>query len=205
MNALGVLAHLAADHPLREGMVGVARDTRETAILDGDDEAAGGRAVVRTDGQHAAFKGIMATAMFGWLVRLNPFKTPDTQRLAVLFGVVYFAQGMWYLPNQAITIVLKDRGLAAGQVADFFLLTTIPWLIKPVYGLLSDFVPLFGRRRQSYFLLTSALAGVAGLALAWGDWIVGGQITPFTLPLPELRVTVPWTEIGGKPLEFVLG
>src|SRR6266436_6035072 len=63
MNALGVLAHLAADHPLREGMVGVARDTRETAILDGDDEAAGGRAVVRTDGQHAAFKGIMATAM----------------------------------------------------------------------------------------------------------------------------------------------
>jgi len=45
--------------------------------------------------------------MFGWLVRLNPFKTPDTQRLAVLFGVVYFAQGMWYLPNQTITIVLK--------------------------------------------------------------------------------------------------
>src|SRR5437867_6576517 len=108
----------------------------------------------------------MALAMFGWLVRLNPFKTPDTQRLAVLFGVVYFAQGMWYLPNQAITIVLKDRGLAAGQVADFFLITTIPWLIKPVYGLLSDFVPLFGRRRQSYFLLTSGLAALAGLLLA---------------------------------------
>ena len=139
------------------------------------------------------------------LARLNPFKTADAKRLAVMFGVVYFAQGMWYLPNQAITIILKDRGLSAGQAADFFLIALIPWVIKPVYGLLSDFVPLFGRRRQSYFLLTSALAGVAGLALAWGDWIVGGQITPFTLPLPELRVTVPWTEIGGKPLEFVLG
>src|SRR2546428_9381566 len=65
----------------------------------------------------------MALAIIGWLVLLNPFKTPDTQRLAILFGVVYFAQGMWYLPNQAITIVLKDRGLAAGQVADFFLIT----------------------------------------------------------------------------------
>src|SRR3989449_4974620 len=71
MNALGVLAPLAADHPLREGMVGVARDTRETAILDGDDEAAGGRAVVRTDGQHAAFKGIMATAIDRKSTRLN--------------------------------------------------------------------------------------------------------------------------------------
>src|SRR5437867_4089947 len=139
------------------------------------------------------------------LARLNPFKTADAKRLAVMFGVVYFAQGMWYLPNQAITIVLKDRGLSAGQAADFFLIALIPWVIKPVYGLLSDFVPLFGRRRQSYFLITSTLAGVAGLALAWGGWIVVGQITTFPLPLGEFRVSVPWTEIGGKPLALVLG
>ena len=119
--------------------------------------------------------------MLAWLARLNPFKTPDAKRLAVLFAVVYFAQGMWYLPNQTITIVLKDRGLSAGQVADFGLITIIPWFIKPLYGLLSDFVPLFGRRRQSYFLLTSALAGVAGLALAWGDWIAHGEIWTFDL------------------------
>src|SRR5947208_4702545 len=188
MNALGVLAHLAADHPLREGMVGVARDTRETAILDGDDEAAGGRAVVRTDGQHAAFKGIMATAMFGWLVRLNPFKTPDTQRLAVLFGVVYFAQGIWYLPNQTITIVLKERGLSAGQVADFFLISTVPWLVKPLYGLLSDFVPLFGRRRRCYFLVTSLLAVLAGLLLASVTPISDGTLEWFAFTLLLFRL-----------------
>src|SRR5262245_862369 len=100
------------------------------------------------------------------LQRLNPFKTPDAQRLALLFGTVYFAQGMWYLPNQTITIVLKDRGLAAGDVADFFLVTTVPWLIKPLYGLISDFVPLWGRRRKSYYVLTTLLAIVAGVALA---------------------------------------
>jgi MFS family permease len=100
------------------------------------------------------------------LERLNPFRTPDARRLALLFAVVYFAQGMWYLPTQPITIALKNRGLSAGQVADFFLITTLPWLIKPLYGLLSDFVPLFGRRRQSYFLLTTALASACGFALA---------------------------------------
>jgi len=117
--------------------------------------------------------------MRAWLERFNPFKTPEAKRLAVLFGVVYFAQGMWYLPNQTITIVLKDRGLSASQVADLTLITIVPWFIKPLYGLLSDFVPLFGRRRQSYFLLTSALAGCAGLLLAWGNWIATGEIWTF--------------------------
>src|SRR5215472_8434290 len=100
--------------------------------------------------------------MFERLRELHPFRDPDAQRLAILFAIVYFAQGMWYLPNQTITIVLKERGLSAGQVATFFTISTVPWLIKPVYGLISDFVPLFGRRRKSYLLLTSTLAGLAG-------------------------------------------
>jgi MFS family permease len=73
---------------------------------------------------------------------------------------------MWSLPVQTMTLVLKERGLSSSAVADFFLLSTIPWVIKPLYGLLSDFVPLFGRRRQSYFLLASGLASLAGFAMA---------------------------------------
>ena len=100
--------------------------------------------------------------------RLNPFTTPEARRLALLFGVVYFAQGMWYLPNQTITMIFKDTGLSAGQVANFFAISTIPWLLKPVYGLLSDFVPLFGRRRTGYFVVSSALAALAGFGIAFG-------------------------------------
>src|SRR5262245_44326095 len=106
--------------------------------------------------------------MFERLRELHPFRDPDARRLAILFAIVYFAQGMWYLPNQTITIVLKERGLSAGQVATFFTITTIPWLIKPVYGLLSDFVPLFGRRRRSYLVLSSALGAAAGFVLGLG-------------------------------------
>jgi MFS family permease len=103
------------------------------------------------------------------LQQLHPFQTPDTRRLATLFAVVYFAQGMWTLPVQTLTVVLKDRGLSSAAVADFFLISTVPWLIKPAYGLLSDLVPLFGSRRKSYFLLSSGLASVAGFALALGS------------------------------------
>jgi MFS family permease len=103
--------------------------------------------------------------MLARLAAWHPFRTPEAQRLAVLFAIVYFAQGMWYLPNQTITIVLKDRGFGAGQVATFFAVTGIPWLVKPLYGLVSDFLPLWGRRRKTYLLVTSAVATVAGLAL----------------------------------------
>lgn len=101
------------------------------------------------------------------LGRLHPFQTPEAQRLALLFGVVYFAQGMYELPTQTLTVTLKERfGLSAGQAATFFAITTLPWYVKPLYGLLSDLVPLAGRRRQSYLLLTSGLAALAGAAVA---------------------------------------
>jgi MFS family permease len=116
----------------------------------------------------------MADAIRRW----HPFQTAEARRLAALFAVVYFAQGMWYLPNQTITIVFKEAGLGAGQIADFFAIGTAAWNIKPAYGLLSDFLPLFRRRRLSYFLLTSSLAALAGLAVAvtgvrdWGPLLV---------------------------------
>jgi len=101
------------------------------------------------------------------LRRLHPFQTADAQRLALLFGVVYFAQGMYDLPTQTLTLTLKERfGLSAGQAATFFLITTVPWYVKPIYGLISDFVPLFGQRRKSYLLLSSGLAALSGATLA---------------------------------------
>src|SRR5947208_1960675 len=179
VDALGVLAHLAANHALGERMVRIAGDGRQPTAVDGHHETAARRAIVRTNRQHVVSAKVSWPRMRAWLERFNPFKTPEAKRFAILFGVVYFAQGMWYLPNQTITIVLKDRGLSASQVADLTLITIVPWFVKPLYGLLSDFVPLFGRRRQSYFLVTSALAGCAGLLLAWGNWFATGEIWTF--------------------------
>jgi MFS family permease len=142
--------------------------------------------------------------MLARLWRLHPFQTRDAQRLAVLFAIVYFAQGMWYLPNQTLTIVLKERGLSAGQVANFFTISTVPWLIKPIYGLLSDFVPLFGLRRKSYLLITSALAAAAGFTLGMGApqtyWWLAGLFTVMALGLAFTDVLVDALMVeSGKP------
>ena len=118
------------------------------------------------------------------LTTLKPFReSPEARRLALVFAIVYFAQGMWYLPNLSITFLLKDSfGLSAAQTATFFSITVIPWLIKPVYGLISDFVPLFGQKRKSYFILTSGVAAAMGLTLTlMGSYSYWGVAIVFTL------------------------
>lgn len=87
--------------------------------------------------------------------------------LMFLVGAYYFLQGMGGNPGlhtQALQKFLKDSlHYNAAQSAAFTFLITVPWMIKPLYGLLSDFFPIFGLRRKSYFILASALA-VAGFA-----------------------------------------
>ena len=68
--------------------------------------------------------------------RPRSFSTREARRLGLLFAIVYFAQGMVYLPDQVVAIVFKERGLTAGQLATFSWIITTPWFIKPLYGLL---------------------------------------------------------------------
>ncbi len=121
-------------------------------------------------------------------MREHPFQSPEARRLALLFAIVYFAQGMIYLPDQVVSIVFKERGLTAGQLAAFAWITTIPWFIKPVYGLLSDFVPLFGTRRRSYFLLTSAMAALAAVVVS----VMPGA----SYPMLATMITLLWLGVG---------
>lgn len=92
------------------------------------------------------------------------------RRLGVFFAAVYFVQGIGEpgagIASQPIFFLLKDElHLSAAQTAAFLAIISIAWGIKPLYGLLSDFFPLFGYRRKSYLLLMTSLAAGCWLAL----------------------------------------
>ena len=59
--------------------------------------------------------------------------------------------------------------LDAGPDHRLLTIFNLPWIIKPVYGLISDFVPLFGYRRKSYLLIAN-VAAIGGLL--WATRIV---------------------------------
>jgi MFS family permease len=89
-------------------------------------------------------------------------------RLMWFFAVVYVVEGLGQvggLISQPLAFYLKQtQGWTPLQVTASLSVITLPWVIKPVWGIVSDFVPLFGYRRKAYLLLASV---VATGAYAW--------------------------------------
>lgn len=102
-------------------------------------------------------------------------------RFAVAFGLIYFVQGICEpttglvsQPNQA---QLRDWGKNTEQVAAFVSLLTLPWCFKPLFGILSDFVPLGRFRRKTYLLAACACAALA-FAVLTGKPLAESEQTP---------------------------
>lgn len=73
----------------------------------------------------------------------------------------YFVQGALGISRLAVSFFLKDElSLSPAQMSAIMGVAVTPWLIKPLYGFLSDSLPLFGSRRRAY-LLIAATIGVA--------------------------------------------
>ncbi|KAL3642006.1 hypothetical protein CASFOL_012821 [Castilleja foliolosa] len=101
-------------------------------------------------------------------------ETSSSDKASTLFGVdltadniavaiVYFVQGVLGLSRLALNFYLKDDlGLDPAETAVISGVSALPWLIKPLYGFISDSFPLFGYRRRPY-LVVSGLLG----ALSW--------------------------------------
>lgn len=100
--------------------------------------------------------------------------TPDDarriRRLMLYFGMVYAVEGIGQTDGiiaQPLTYYFKEvHSWTPVQVTAALTAFNLPWIIKPVYGLVSDFVPLFGYRRKSYLVLASILATGAYLLAA---------------------------------------
>src|SRR6266850_4329527 len=93
----------------------------------------------------------------------------ETYGLGILFGTVYFVQAISDpsdgLISQPVISLLKQWKWNKARITEFTGLLGLAWSVKPIFGLLSDFVPLAGYRRKSYLILASlvTMASLAGL------------------------------------------
>ncbi|GIL81037.1 hypothetical protein Vretimale_9260 [Volvox reticuliferus] len=87
----------------------------------------------------------------------------------VAISMVYFVQGILGLSRLAVSYFFKDElHIEPAEVAILTGLSSIPWMIKPLYGFISDSIPLFGYRRRSYLILCGLMGSVAWATLAYG-------------------------------------
>ena len=89
----------------------------------------------------------------------------------LFFAVVYSVEGIGQakvgIVWQPLTWFLKTQhGWSVLQIATSLAVLDVPWVVKPLYGLVSDFLPLFGYRRRSYLLVSNLAAVIAFIGVA---------------------------------------
>lgn len=108
----------------------------------------------------------------------------EVRWLIFLFGLAYFAQGLGQhggLISQPLNYYLKEGlGFTPAQVSEYLSVLTLPWIIKPVYGLVSDYFPLLGYRRKAWLFLVNVLA-TCGFLWLTGLTEAGTVITALVL------------------------
>lgn len=99
------------------------------------------------------------------LTRLLFGHQPTPELLAIL--LVYTVQGILGISRLAVSFFLKDDlGLSPAKVAALTGIAALPWIVKPIFGFISDGLPIFGYRRRPYLILSGLLGVSAWLALA---------------------------------------
>jgi Na+/melibiose symporter-like transporter len=104
------------------------------------------------------------------------------------FAALYFVQSVGDptsgLIAQPVRSLLRSWGESPAALGALMALLAIPWTLKPLFGLLSDFVPLFGSRRRNYLLLANFVAAASLLVLAFISLSQGTRWLLFALLLP---------------------
>jgi hypothetical protein len=94
-----------------------------------------------------------------------PSHRRQLRRLMLFFALVYVVEGLGQtggLIAQPLNYFLKQvYGWTPVRVTAWLTVLNLPWIIKPVYGVVSDFVPLFGYRRKAYLVLANAVVSVS--------------------------------------------
>jgi MFS family permease len=127
----------------------------------------------------------------------------SVRRLMLFFAVVYTVEGIGQAKAgivwQPLTYFLKTQyGWTALQIAASLSVLDVPWVVKPIYGLVSDFLPLFGYRRRSYLLLSN-LAAVA--AFAWVTRVMAPGAIVVALLLTSIAMAISSTLCGALLVE----
>lgn len=112
---------------------------------------------------------------------------PTAELIAIL--LVYFVQGILGLARLAVSFFLKDElHLTPAEVSALLGIVALPWMVKPLFGFISDGLPIFGYRRRPYLILSGLLGASSWVALA--TIVHSAWAATLTIALGSLSIAV---------------
>ncbi|KAI8557610.1 hypothetical protein RHMOL_Rhmol04G0023100 [Rhododendron molle] len=127
------------------------------------------------------------------------------QRLRIEFGtsflwlvcLIYFTQGFRSFVWTAVSYQLKDRlklSPSASQLVSS--IAFFPWSIKPLYGILSDCIPIRGRKRVPYLVIATVLSLL--------PWLILGQVSSLRSSRLPLVIILTVQNLGSAMADVVV-
>jgi len=93
----------------------------------------------------------------------------DKSLLAVI-SIISLAQGLIGATDNLFSYIFKDDYKFPLEESSFISsLSTFPWTIKLLWGIISDTYPICGYKRKSYLVLTSLIGWIALISFGIGD------------------------------------
>lgn len=125
---------------------------------------------------------------------------PDSKlftRFMWVLALLYVAEGFGQvgaLINQPLKLhLIHDLNWDASQIQILLNIAMIPWFVKPIFGILCDFLPIAGSRYKIYLLVANIAAALCFLALM-------GMTSPLQV---EIGLTL--TAVGMSTVSAVSG
>ncbi len=110
----------------------------------------------------------------------------------LFFAAVYFVQAAVGISAMAEFLFTRNQlGLSFVQLGILAALPTISWSIKPIYGFLTDLVPIRGLRRRPYLHITPILTIVSWLYI----WKFADSFISYAIPLMIANVGMGFTDV----------
>ena len=91
---------------------------------------------------------------YNWIQMLKKLLYFDIDLNYLVIILVALTQGFTGLSDLALSYLYKDDlKLEPSTVSKINSIVFIPWILKPIYGLISDSFPIFGYRRKPYLFI----------------------------------------------------
>lgn len=100
--------------------------------------------------------------------------------ISFIAATVYFCQGALGISSIALPLYLRSLGWSVAEIAATTAIAALPWIFKILYGLTSDFLPLFGLRRKPYLIMASLITSAGWVLMSMlpqeKEWVLGAMI-----------------------------
>ena len=116
--------------------------------------------------------------------------------------LIGFYAGMCVISDLAVKYYFKDkRKVETATLTTILIIIKIPYLIKPIYGLLIDFVPIFGYKKKSYLIICFFVN-----MLSWYIFIISNDkhIIISLICLLFINISLSFTTVIGSAIQVEL-